>query len=199
MFSLTFMRRAAGVAVVCVAGASCLFAADAPGRQRGYYRDPAMHGEMVVFTSEGDLWTVSMRGGEARRLTSGAGREAMAKISPDGATVAFSAQYEGPSEVYTMPVTGGVPQRRTWDGDARPEGWTPDGRLMVETHRYSTLPDPKLVLLDMRGGREMVPLAEAAEAAYAPDGHTLFFTRWDKQWSQTKRYKGGWAGEHLAV
>jgi tricorn protease len=193
MFSLTFMRRAAGVAVVCVAGASCLFAADAPGRQRGYYRDPAMHGEMVVFTSEGDLWTVSMKGGEARRLTSGAGREAMATISPDGATVAFSAQYEGPSEVYTMPVTGGVPQRRTWDGDARPEGWTPDGRLMVETHRYSTLPDPKLVLLDMRGGREMVPLAEAAEAAYAPDGHTLFFTRWDKQWSQTKRYKGGWA------
>ena len=32
---------------------------------------------------------------------------------------------------------------------------------------------------------------EAAEAAYSADGHTLFFTRWDWQGSETKRYKGG--------
>ena len=90
-----------------------------------------------------------------------------------------------------MPVSGGLPQRRTWDGDTLPEGWTPDGRLMVRAERYSSLPDPKLVLLDTHGGREIVPLASASEGTYSADGHTLFFTRWDKQSSSTKRYRGG--------
>ena len=103
------------------------------------------------------------------------------------------ANFEGPREVYTMPIDGGLPQRRTWDGDAAPPGWAPDGRLMVSTARYSTLPGAQLVLIDDHGAREIVPLAQAAEAAYSADGHTLFFTRWFAQWSETKRYKGGWA------
>ena len=162
-------------------------------RHTGYYRFPAVHGDTVIFTSEGDLWSVSLHGGEARRLTTNAGNEIMPVISPDGETVAFAAQYEGPHEVYTMPVNGGVPERRTWDGDATAEGWTPDGRLMVRTERYSTLPKPQIVLIDAKGQREILPLSGAAEGAYSADGHTLFFTRWDKQPSTTKRYKGGWA------
>ena len=160
---------------------------------RGFYRFPAVHGDTVVFASEGDLWSVSVQGGAARRLTSDPGEESMATISPDGQTVAFAGQYEGPTEVYTIPINGGLPQRRTWDGNARPAGWAPDGRLLVTTGRYSTLPDPKLVLIGSHGEREIVPLASASQAVYSADGHTLFFTRWDKQRSNTKRYKGGWA------
>lgn len=69
----------------------------------GYYRFPAIHGDTIVFTSEGDLWQVAGEGGVARRLTTGAGTELFAAISPDGRTVAFSAAYEGPKDVYTMP------------------------------------------------------------------------------------------------
>jgi tricorn protease len=160
---------------------------------RGYYRLPAVHGDTVVFTSEGDLWSVSLHGGAAQRLTTSPGQERMAAISPDGKTIAFQANYEGPDEVYTMPLTGGLPDRRTWDDGARPAGWTPDGRLIVATSRYSSLPSQRLVLLDTQGKREPVPLAEAAEAAYSNDSRTLFFTRWTKQSSSTKRYKGGTA------
>ena len=159
----------------------------------GYYREPAIHGDTIIFTAEGDLWTVSASGGPARRLTSDPGYEGGAVISPDGRTVAFSAEYEGPNDVYTMPVDGGLPQRRTWDGDAAVAGWTPDGRVLVRTRRYSTLPDPRLVAIDDKGRREMVPLAQAAEASYTPDGHSLFFTRLDRQPSSTKRYQGGTA------
>jgi tricorn protease len=159
----------------------------------GYYRYPAIHGDTVVFTAEGDLWSVSAKGGAARRLTSNPGKEIYAAVSPDGQTVAFSAEYEGPLDVYTMPVEGGLPQRRTWDGDAVVAGWTPDGRVVVRTERYSTLPDPQLIAIDGGGEREIVPLAQSAEGAYTPDGKTLFFTRYDRQPSQTKRYQGGTA------
>ncbi|WP_162601428.1 S41 family peptidase [Occallatibacter savannae] len=160
---------------------------------RGYYTYPAVRGENIVFTSEGDLWVVGVQGGVARRLTSNPGTEWSAVLSADGKTVAFSAEFEGPTEVYTMPVEGGIPQRRTWDGDSRPAGFAPDGRLMVATSRYATLPETQLVLVNDVGAREIVPLAQAAQGAYSPEEHNLFFTRWYKQPSETKRYKGGTA------
>jgi tricorn protease len=191
------LRALASLAVLLF-GARAAIAATLPAAspvvgRTGYYSDPAVHGDTVVFTSEGDLWSVDIRGGAAHRLTSNTGDESSPKISPDGQTLAFVAQYEGPSEVYTMPLTGGIPQRRTWDGDAVPAAWSPDGRLVVRTSRYSTLPDPKLVMQDADGRQELLPLASAAEAAYSADGHSVFFTRWRKQSSSTKRYRGGWA------
>jgi tricorn protease len=178
---------------VAIALSPPLNADNAATARPGYYRHPAIHGDMIIFTAESDLWTVSINGGIARRLTSNPGQELFASISPDGRTVAFSAEYEGPLDVYTMPVEGGLPQRRTWDGDAIVEGWTPDGRVLVRTERYSTLPDPKLVAINSAGEREIIPLAQAAEGSYTPDGHTLFFTRLDRQPSSTKRYQGGTA------
>lgn len=192
--SVISFRPVALAFLLCVAFAPLtLLAADAPALHRGYYSTPAIHGDTIVFTSEGDLWTVDIHGGAARRLTSDPGRETHATISPDGRTVAFTADYEGPSEVYTMPIEGGLPQRRTWDGDAQPAGWAPDGRLMISTSRYSTLPQSEIVLIDAKGARELVTLAQAADGSYSPDMHMLFFTRWHRQWSETKRYKGGFA------
>ena len=68
MLSATSILRAALLAVTTVA------AAQQPGHI-GYYRDPAVHGDTVVFTAEGDLWIVPLTGGPARRLTSGTGTE----------------------------------------------------------------------------------------------------------------------------
>ena len=136
---------------------------------------------------------MSAKGGAAQRLTSNSGEEIRAAISLDGKTVAFSAEYEGPLDVFTMPVDGGLPQRRTWDGGAVVVGWTPDGRVLYRTPRYSTLPDAQLVAVDSQGKREIIPLSQAAEGAFTPDGKTLFFTRLSKQGSNTKRYVGGTA------
>ncbi|HKC46581.1 MAG TPA: hypothetical protein VKB63_03190, partial [Gemmatimonadales bacterium] len=161
----------------------------------GYYRSPAIHGETIVFTAEGDLWTVPIQGGVARRLTSHLGEESRAAISPDGATIAFSANYEGPTELYTMPIAGGLPTRRTWEGaPALAVGWTPDGRILYTTPGSSTLPSWQLATLDPRTNRrELVPLAEASDGSYDPTGRILYFTRYAFQGSHTKRYQGGTA------
>jgi tricorn protease len=170
-----------------------LHAGNPPATRPGYYRFPAIHGDFIIFTAEGDLWTVSAKGGAAQRLTTNPGVEARPAISPDGNSVAFSAQYEGPLDVFTMPVDGGLPERRTWDGGAVVVGWTPDGRVLYRTSRYSTLPNAQLVAVDAQGKREIIPLAQAADGSFTPDGKTLFFTRLGKQGSNTKRYQGGTA------
>lgn len=178
--------------IVAFAGLT-LRAQDKTATHLGYYRFPAIHGDTVIFTAEGDLWTVDTVGGAAHRLTSDPGLESEAAISPDGKMVAFSAQYEGPSDAYVMPIEGGIPKRVTWDGDVSVEGWTPDGKLLIHTRRYATLPGVQLVTVALNGDHELLPLATGAEGSFTPDGRTLFFTRFMRQSSYTKRYKGGWA------
>ncbi len=160
---------------------------------RGYYRFPVLHGETIVFTAEGDLWTVSVHGGIAQRLTTHHGMESHAAISPDGKVVAFSGQYEGPTEVYTMPIHGGIPIRLTYEGStAIVIGWTPDGRVLYSSQKYSTLPNTQLVTIHPGTHiQELVTLSQASDGAYDSSGSTLFFTRLAFQGSQTKRYMGG--------
>src|ERR1039458_3053773 len=146
-------------------------------QNRGYYRFPAIHGDTIVFTSENDLWTVGTQGGVAHRLTSHPGEESHAAFSPDGKTIAFSADYEGPTEVYTIPATGGLPSRRTFEGNANVVGWTPDGKILYSTRRYSTLPGAELATIDSENRVELVPLSQAAQGSYDKTGATLFFTR----------------------
>src|SRR4030095_13101728 len=111
--------------------------AAADGSTLGYYRYPAIHGETIVFTAEGDLWRIGLNGGVAQRLTTHPAEESRAAISPDGKTVAFSAAYEGPTEVYTLAIDGGVPVRQTFEGGtANVVGWSPTGDVLYATRRF---------------------------------------------------------------
>jgi tricorn protease len=165
----------------------------------GYYRQPALHDDTIVFVSEGDLWKVSADGGAAVRLTTHPAEESTPAISPDGTTLAFVGRYEGPAEVYTMPLAGGRPTRRTYGIDnARVTGWTPDGQVLFSTDVYATLPNWQLATMDLgvadaAAAIELVPLAQAADGWYDDAGRALFFTRLPFQGSHTKRYRGGTA------
>ena len=176
--------------IVLLLVASAPILAEGP---EGYYRFPALQGDTLVFVAEGDLWTVPASGGTARRLTSDPGSETRPFLSPDGSTVAFNGTYEGPSEVYTMPVAGGLPTRRTFKGGgALAAGWTPQGHLLVASRNRATLPDTQLLDLDpATGATTPIPLAQAAEGAWS--GATLVFTRYSHQGSYTKWYQGGTA------
>jgi tricorn protease len=166
----------------------------------GYYRLPALYRETLVFVAEGDLWRVSSSGGRATRLTSHPADESSPAISPDGLLLAFSAAYEGPTEVYAMPLRGGLPVRLTWDASpAIVVGWTPAGEVLYTSQVRSTLPADQLYAVAPTGGaaRE-VPLAQAADGAYDETGN-LYFTRLPFQGSHTKRYRGGTAQQLWAL
>jgi tricorn protease len=183
------MKRFANFLIILVLPALLL-----AGSPQGYYRFPALTPDKLIFTAEGDLWKVDLNGGIAQRLTSHLGSETNAAVSPDGKLVAFSGQYEGPTEVYTMPVEGGLPTRRTYDGDANVVGWTPDGKIIYQTGHYSTIPNRQLLTIDLKVGTpELLPLSQASDGSFDGQGSTLYFTRLPFQGSHTKRYKGGTA------
>jgi len=162
---------------------------------KGYYQHPEIQGESVVFAAEGDLWTVSLNGGLAQRLTTHPGEETNPSISPDGKTLAFTATYEGPSELYTMPITGGLPQRWTYEQESSvATGWTPQGEVLYTTSHFSMLPDLQLVTLDLKTGtKTSVPLSQASEGSFDDIGKTIFFVRPSDHRNVTKRYEGGTA------
>jgi len=163
-------------------------------QQKGYYRYPAIHGNEIIFTAEGDLWRFNLETKMVSRLTTSHGLETHACISPDGKWIAFIGQYEGPSEVYVMPFAGGRPKRLTYEeGSPIVYQWTSDNRIVYSTSSYSTIPNPQLIKINPDDLTvEAVPLSQADQGTFTPSGE-LVFTRLRDQGSHTKRYKGGTA------
>lgn len=83
-------------------------AQDAPTGTR-MLSQPALSAEHVAFAYDGDLWVANRDGSNPRRLTSHEGVENSPRFSPDGQTIAFSAEYDGNTDVFTIPVSGGSP------------------------------------------------------------------------------------------
>lgn len=162
----------------------------------GYYRDPALHGDTVVFTSEGDLWLASIHGGLARRLTAHPAEEGQAAISPDGTQVAFVASYDGAPDVYVMPIAGGEPARLSFDaGRVWLSGFTPQGEVVYASENVvgPTLRRVLRVVDVGAGSTRELPLADAREASFDRDGRALWFTRFGLQVSgdNAQDYRGG--------
>ena len=69
----------------------------------------------ITFVYGGDIWVMSKTGGTAIQLTHSPGEESWPRFSPDGKQIGFTASYNGNSDVFAMPVTGGVPTRITYN------------------------------------------------------------------------------------
>ena len=163
-------KRMILTALAAVAIPTLLMAAD----EARLMRFPATNGSEIVFSYAGDLYKVPATGGEAQRLTSYVGYEMFPRFSPDGKTIAFTGQYDGNTEVYTMPSSGGEPLRITYTatnsrddlGDRMGPNnivmtWTPDGNGIVYRNRISDGFSGKLYTVNKEGGlSEVVPLPE---------------------------------------
>lgn len=174
-------------------------------------RFPAIHGDRLVFTYAGDLYTVDAKGGTARRLTSHPGFEMFPRFSPDGAQVAFTAQYDGNTEVFVVPAAGGEPKRLTYTATlGRDEvsdrmgpnnivmGWTPDGKSVLFRSRMRSFNDfiGQLYTVPAEGGMpEELPLPRGGFASYSPDGKKLAYNRVFREFRTWKRYRGGMADD----
>ena len=172
-------------------------------------RFPATNGKEIAFTYAGDLYTVPAAGGMARRLTSHIGYEAFAHYSPDGRTIAFTAEYDGNREVYVIPAEGGEPKRVTYTStNARDDmgdrmgpnnivmGWTPDGKYIVFRNRIGSGFPGKLWKVSPDGAMpEEIPLPEGGWCSYSADGKKLAYNRVMREFRTWKYYRGGMADD----
>ncbi len=157
-------------------------------------QQPTVSGTHIVFVFAGDLWSVPREGGEARRLTTGPGREFSPFFSPDGAQIAFTGEYDGNTDVFTVPAAGGVPRRLTWHPSADEVlGWSPDGkRVLFTSSRTSYSRFSKLFTVSLEGGlEEELPLPMGFEGAYSPDGAQIAYVPIRRAFYAWKRYRGG--------
>lgn len=164
-------------------------------------RYPDIHRDTIVFVYAGDLWSVPASGGDARRLTSHEGYELFPRFSPDGTTIAFTAEYEGNSDVYTIPAAGGEPRRLTWHPlFDRVTGWTPDGRIVFRSKRSSAIQTfDRLFTLAPEGGVPVeLPLPAGAMNAFSPDMSKIAYNRTATETFYWKRYRGGMQS-HIAI
>jgi len=159
---------------------------------------PAIGKKHIAFVYADDLWVADRDGGNARRLTSDVGVESHPVFSPDGLTIAFSAQYDGNTDVYTIPATGGVPTRLTWHpGPDTVRAFTPDGKavLFSSPRNVSNNRHTQLFTVPLEGGMPtQLPIPYGVEASYSPDGKFIAYTPLRDMTGQWKHYRGGTNG-----
>ncbi len=173
-----------------------LLLASSASADSAYIRQPDLHGDLLVFCAESDLWTAGLDGGAARRITTHVAEESSPRFSPDGKHIAFSALYDGNSDVYVIPTEGGEPQRLTWHpGADEVIGWTPDGqRVLFRSARGDAMGSAHLYSVDLAGGDpEVLPLGWAVYVAIDPESGRWAFTRATRENRPWKRYRGGWS------
>ncbi len=172
-------------------------------------RFPAVHGQKVVFTYAGDLYQVPLSGGTARKLTSDVvGYEMFAHFSPDGKNIAFTGQYDGNTEVFTIPADGGIPQRlthtATLNRDDISDRMGPNNIVMawrnnneiVYRSRKQTFNSFKgqLFQVNSKGGlSEELPLPTGGWCSFSDDGQKIAYNRVFREFRTWKYYKGGMA------
>jgi tricorn protease len=169
-------------------------APDIPGGTR-LLAQPALSATHIAFIHAGDLWSASLTGSDIRRLTTSEGEISNPAFSPDGRSIAFSADYDGNTDVYLVPVGGGAPARLTWHpGPDLVQGFTPDGRgvLFTSNRNVFTTRFTQLFTVPLGGGVETaLPIPNAARAAYSPDGRRIAYNPLGPAFLQWKRYRGG--------
>jgi len=201
-------RTRARVALRLAAPVALALAAAAPlAAQTRLLRFPDIHGDQVVFTYAGDLWTAPAAGGTAVRLTASPGLELFAKYSPDGKWIAFTGQYDGDEQVYVIPATGGVPRQLTfypakgplpprWGYDNQVYGWTPDGTAVLFRSLRDgwDLADGRLYTVPLAGGLPTpLPMPQSGAGDFSPDGRRVVYSPLFRDFRAWKRYQGGWA------
>lgn len=155
----------------------------------------------ITFVYGGDIWIMPKEGGLAVQITHSPGEESYPKFSPNGSEIAYTASYNGNLNIFTLPVTGGIPKRLTYASSRdRMLDWHPDGdRILFASRRETGIPRVnQFFLVSKLGGiptRLEVPYGELA--SFSPDGNKLAYITKITENYPFKRYRGGLASDIL--
>ncbi|MDZ7636434.1 MAG: hypothetical protein U5L72_19240 [Bacteroidales bacterium] len=156
---------------------------------------PAVSTTHIAFIYAEDLWVMNADGTSPRRMTVDEGIESDPCFSPDGKLIAFSAQYDGNTDVFIIPVEGGLPVRLTWHpGNDLVRGFTPNGTGVLFASQRSSFSGRyhQLYNVGISGGYPVkLEIPNAFDATYSPDGRRMAYNPLYQAFGQWKNYRGG--------
>jgi TolB protein len=147
-------------------------------------------GERIIFSSERtghwQLFEIAPEGGEARRIRANRATEYQADPSPDGKTLAFLTDLDGPERLVTMDFATGELRELVRHGKRTIFGnphWSEDGREIVFSSNWRG--GHQIYIVDFATGesRRITSMAAGGcEPRFMPDGRVCWVNR---------RYFGG--------
>ncbi|MBV9852959.1 MAG: PDZ domain-containing protein [Streptosporangiaceae bacterium] len=163
----------------------------------GYLRYPHIHGDLVTFVAEDDVWLAPAGGGRAWRLSSDGVQVSYPRFSRDGEKIAWTSWRDGCPEVYAADTAGSEAARLTYWGDPRTRvtGWTRQGEVLA----VSAAGQPASVLnwayaVPLDAPPRRLPFGPVADLALEPSATALLTGRTNVEPAYWKRYRGGTAG-----
>jgi tricorn protease len=176
---------------------------DKPVTSAGYLRFPHIHGDLISFAADDDVWLAPAAGGRAWRVTADHAPASHPRISSDGTMIAWTGGRDGPPEVYLAGIDGGNGRRLSYWGDqgTRVCGWTPDGEVVAITsagqpfRQHTTAHALPVAGAGSDGGSlpRTLPFGLVTDVAVETAGVALLTGSY-REPAQWKRYRGGTAG-----
>ncbi|HSN35496.1 MAG TPA: PDZ domain-containing protein, partial [Arthrobacter sp.] len=168
-----------------------------------YFRFPHLHGDLVTFVAEDDVWIAPLDGGRAWRVSSLQLPARNPRFTPDGKRLVWTVIQGTAPEVVTAEVDGGGYRQLSYFGHSttKVKGFTPDGDVLVtsafrqadsrHTHAYS---------LPVTGGwASELPLGPVESVAFGPvvgdERPVVLASVLSREPAWWKRYRGGAAGK----
>ncbi|MCA1779199.1 MAG: hypothetical protein LC637_07425 [Xanthomonadaceae bacterium] len=153
--------------------------------------DVSPDGEFLIFDFLGDLYRLSIDGGDAVALTEGIAWDFQPRFSPDGSRIAFISDRSGAENVWTMNTDGEDMHQVSDESDQllHNPAWTPDGDFIAARKGYvsrRSIPAGSIWLYHRSGGSgvELVERLHGdasqkniAEPAFSPDGRHLYYSQ----------------------
>jgi tricorn protease len=163
----------------------------------GYLRYPHIHGDLITFVAEDDVWLAPAAGGRAWRLSPDGVQASYPRFSRDGEKLAWTSWRDGSPEVYTADTGGSAATRLTYWGDPRTRvtGWTRDGEVLA----ISAADQPGnqfswAYALPLDAPPRRLPYGPVTDIALEAAATALLTGRMGGEPAFWKRYRGGTAG-----
>ncbi|HUZ22998.1 MAG TPA: PDZ domain-containing protein [Streptosporangiaceae bacterium] len=168
----------------------------------GYLSFPHVHGDLLTFVAEDDVWLAPVSGGRGWRLSADHALASRPRFSRDGTRVAWTGSRDDTAEVYVAATDGGISARLTFWGEERTQvcGWTPAGEVLAVSAVGQPFPHftwAHAISPEAGAGAAAdtrLPYGPVADLAIEPAGVALLTGTRGRDPAHWKRYRGGTGG-----
>lgn len=154
--------------------------------------DVSPDGSSIVFDMLGDIYQMSVNGGEATRLTEGLPFDSHPKYSPDGKSILFGSDRSGGPNVWLMDLESKDVTQLTKGNthDVQSADWSPNGDYIVVSKGKR---NKKLHLYHKDGGSgaQLIKKPDnlkTVEPTFHPDGRYIYYAQRRNAWQYNAQF-----------